>query len=141
MSTRGYSHFQIYIRLHYQTFQQAVQVTLVNCTCCGNMRHLPPVIPVIYSGGHHRGPAGCAGLGCKCRTVPLWSGSPPVQSQRGGETKNQSCCLKNDTWDTAVLETSQITNTRPATQLSDLCTSVLHCFLCFQPSPQVTRGQ
>lgn len=45
-----------------------------------NTRHLPPVTCWVV---HHRHPAGCAGRGCRCRTVPLWSGLPPVMSQQG----------------------------------------------------------
>lgn len=49
------------------------------------------VPPLICWVGRHTRPAGCAGLGCSCRTVQLWSGSPPVQSQQGwgGQTNHQ----------------------------------------------------
>lgn len=43
--------------------------------------HVPPAGPCWA--GRRTGPAGCAGPGCRCRTVQLWSGSPPVPSQQG----------------------------------------------------------
>lgn len=49
----------------------------------GTKRRVPHVPPLIGWGGRHTGPAGCAGLGCRCWTVQVWSGSPPVQSQQG----------------------------------------------------------
>lgn len=73
------------------------------------MRHVPPVICWV---GRRRGPAGCAVRGCRCKSVPLWSGSPPVQSQQGGERDKQSELLsKNNTWGSVVLKKRQITKT------------------------------
>lgn len=95
------------------------------------MRHLPPVICWV---GHHRGPAGCAVRGCRCKTVPLWSGSPPVQSQRGGggrDTNNQSCCLKNDTWGTAEFRTKRQYKHTSSHHPARTFVLVLHCFALF----------
>lgn len=61
--------------------------------------------PVIYWVAHHRGPAGCAGPGYRCKTGPLWSGSPPVQSQQG-ERQTIRAAVYPDTWSPAVIKTN-----------------------------------
>lgn len=82
--------------------------------------------------GHHRGPAGCAVRGCRCKTVPIWSGSPPVRSQRGGgDTNNQSCCLKNDTWGTAEFRTKTRYKRTSSHHPARTFVLVLHCFALF----------
>lgn len=112
-----------------------------HCSCCGNMRHVPPVI---YWVGHRRGPADCAGLGCRCRTVPLWSGSPPVRSQREGRNKQSE--LLSAKWH---LESSSAQNDKlQSLPLPPSSESVVHvCWLaasfCLFPvhSPRLTQIQ
>lgn len=116
------------------------------CSHCGNMKYVPPVI---YWVGRHRRPADCAGLGCRCRTVPLWSGSPPVRSQQGRRNKQfRAAVCKNGTWRTTVLKANAQNDKLQSLLLPPSSQSAVHvCWLWASfclfpvPSPRMTQLQ
>lgn len=88
------------------------------------IRNLPLVIWWV---GRHRGPAGYAVLGCKCRSVPLWLGSPPVRKQ---QEDKQSVVVQGKR--TNALTHNLAALLPPNSQASvHACVPTFICFSCF----------